>query len=239
MSVNHKSWMIQTNILLKNQITYYKARASEYDEWFLRLGRYNQGKIKNQQWFSEVAQLQKALKQFNPKGTVLELACGTGWWTEQLLQYADHITAIDAGKETIAINKHKVGTDKVTFITADIFSWQPKTRYDVVFFSFWLSHVPEQKFEDFWKLVRQALKPHGRVFFIDSLQSEKHNKTFTINNLKDNSSIRKLNDGRTFKIVKLFYDPKTLEPQLKKMGWDITVKQTQKYFLYGLVTLRK
>ncbi len=219
--------------ILKDQIEYYRARASEYDEWFLRVGRYDQGSTRNALWFAEVDEVQKALKNFSPKGNVLELACGTGWWTQQLAQYANHITAVDVVPEVIAINKSKVGANNVTFIQADIFNWQPDAHYDVVFFSFWLFHVPSSQFEHFWQRVDQSLKPHGRVFFIDSLKSEQQHKTFTVNNRKHSTSIRKLNDGQTFNIVKVFYEPEELAKRLKSLGWRVTLKHTSNYFLYG------
>ena len=43
----------------------------------------------------------------------------------------------------------------------------PDRRYDAVFFGFWISHVPEEKFASFWSLVAEALEPGGRVFFFD------------------------------------------------------------------------
>jgi demethylmenaquinone methyltransferase/2-methoxy-6-polyprenyl-1,4-benzoquinol methylase len=64
--------------IIEQQIQYYRDRASEYDEWFLRLGRYDRGDILNQLWFKEVDELSQLLQQFNPCGDVLELACGTG-----------------------------------------------------------------------------------------------------------------------------------------------------------------
>jgi hypothetical protein len=51
---------------------------------------------------------------------------------------------------------------------SDIYLWRPDTTYDVVFFSFWLSHVPRIRFGDFWSLVRSCLTPLGRVFLIDN-----------------------------------------------------------------------
>jgi trans-aconitate methyltransferase len=53
------------------------------------------------------------------------------------------ITAVDSSPEVLAINQERVGKGKVDYIQADLFSWQPTSQYDVVFFSFGLSHVPE------------------------------------------------------------------------------------------------
>jgi ubiquinone/menaquinone biosynthesis C-methylase UbiE len=73
-------------------------------------------------------------------GGVLELAGGTGWWTARLASTAAQLTVIDASPEVLAINRQRVATD-VTYVVADVFEWRPDRAYDVVFFSFWLSHV--------------------------------------------------------------------------------------------------
>lgn len=219
--------------ILKTQIAYYQARALEYDEWFLRIGRYDHGSKSKKLWFAEVEEVKDQLKKFNPIGDILELACGTGWWTKELVKYADRLTAIDAINEVIEINKKKNPQHKIKFITEDIFRWNPTARYDAAFFSFWLSHVPVELFNQFWERVKKALKPGGRVFFIDSLKSEGLEKTYTINNPADMTSLRKLNDGNTFRIIKVFYQPQLLEKQLTSLGWKVKVKQTNRYFIYG------
>lgn len=63
--------------VLRQQVDYYRARASEYDEWFLRQGRYDRGPELNTLWFGEVETVVAALDAFGPRGDVLELACGS------------------------------------------------------------------------------------------------------------------------------------------------------------------
>lgn len=64
--------------VLKQQIAYYRARASEYDEWFYREGRYNRDSASNRAWFDEIRVVTEALGRFGVSGDVLELASGTG-----------------------------------------------------------------------------------------------------------------------------------------------------------------
>jgi demethylmenaquinone methyltransferase/2-methoxy-6-polyprenyl-1,4-benzoquinol methylase len=117
---------------------------------------------------------------------------------------------------------------------ADLFNWQPGKKYDVVFFAFWLSHVPPERFEGFWKLVAQALKPQGGVFFIDSrFEQTSTASDHILKNPQDTVIKRRLNDGREFNIVKVFYQSKELEAKLRDAGWKIKVEQTPQYFLYG------
>ena len=222
--------------LLVQQIAYYRARAGEYDEWFLRQGRYDRGPEQNRRWFAEVAQVADALRAFGPGGDVLELACGTGIWTERLIAHAASVTAVDSSPEMLALNRARLASLRVRYVQADLFAWQPERRYDVVFFSFWLSHVPLARFAAFWQLVRSCLAPGGRVFFVDSLYSDA--STARDHRLEDPAATtltRRLNDGREFRIVKVFHAPGDLEDRLRALGWHANVKATPHFFLYATV----
>lgn len=219
---------------LEEQKAYYRARADEYDEWFERRGRYDHGALWNTGWQAEIEEVRQALVAFRPTGRVLELAAGTGWWTAELMRHANEVTAVDASAETLALNRQRVREVAVRHVQADIFNWQPDGLYDVVFFSFWLSHVPPERFDAFWSLVRSALVPGGRVFFIDSRRVETGGSV--VNPEAAAYSIiarRRLKDGREFEIYKVFYDPAALAEQLRALGWHATIATTENHFLYG------
>jgi demethylmenaquinone methyltransferase/2-methoxy-6-polyprenyl-1,4-benzoquinol methylase len=224
--------------LLKGQLSYYRARAQEYDEWFLRKGRHDRGPEWNRRWFSELDLVRKELGRFEPAGDVLELACGTGLWTVELARHANAITAVDASPEVLDINRARLHEAHhevpIRYIRADLFGWRPDGAYDAVFFGFWLSHVPPHRFEAFWKLVRSALKPCGRVFFVDSLRAETWAEKERLGRApQDHTTPRQLNDGREFRIVKIFYEPEELSSRLRDLGWDVRVRTTENHLLYG------
>ncbi|MDQ3148209.1 MAG: hypothetical protein M3R01_15000, partial [Actinomycetota bacterium] len=79
--------------LLAEQRAYYRARAPEYDQWWLRSGRYALPGEERDRWRAEIALLEQAFDEFAPRGEVLELACGTGLWTSRLVRFADRVTA--------------------------------------------------------------------------------------------------------------------------------------------------
>ena len=219
--------------IVEQQISYYRARAYEYDEWFFRHGRHDRGIEWNRAWFSEVEEVREELSRFHPAGEVLELACGTGLWTEQLARYADHITAVDASPEVLKLNRDRLRDERVRFVRADMFGWRPDVAYDVVFFGFWLSHVPPERFEEFWGLVGSTLKPGGRVFFVDSLRAETPAEKNRRSAPEDHMTLRKLNDGREFRIAKVFHDPEELSSRLHGLGWNVRVCTTENHLLYG------
>ncbi|MBN3994612.1 MAG: class I SAM-dependent methyltransferase [Nostoc sp. NMS2] len=223
-----------TDNILQQQIEYYRARANEYDEWFYRKGRYDRSPEINQRWFNEVATIKNTLHQISVVDDILELASGTGIWTQELLRIGKKITAIDASEEMIAINRSKLNSLSVEYHLIDLFTWQPDTEYDLVFFAFWLSHVPPNLLDSFLTKVYQSVRLGGEVFIIDS----SFESTSTANNhiLEDDGNIyktRKLNNGQEFQIVKIFYQPDGLKDKLKKAGFQAEVKVTDNYFIYA------
>jgi SAM-dependent methyltransferase len=203
--------------LLVEQLAYYRAIASRYEDYAIP--------------GPGGSELIGALDCFRPSGSVLELACGTGVWTELLLRHATSVTAVDASAEMLAIASARVGDDRARFIQADLFTWAPESRYDVVFFGFWLSHVPEERFESFWRLVSDALEADGRVFFVDDGYRTPDELIYG-----GSSSVirRRLDDGTPYRVVKVPYEPRRLEERLQRLGWRVAVTSTSGPFFWGV-----
>ena len=91
--------------LLDEQRAYYRARAPEYDDWWMRRGVYDRGEHDAEEWAAQVAVVDAALAAFGATGDVLELAGGTGWWTERLAATAGSLTVVDASAETLERNR--------------------------------------------------------------------------------------------------------------------------------------
>lgn len=225
------------NGILKDQVEYYRARAGEYDEWWFRTGRYDRGPEFNARWREEVAAVEQALDRWlaaRRPDSVLELACGTGLFTRHLAPRVGRLTAVDASAEVIAINRARVAAPQVEYLQADLFDWRPARRYDAVFFSFWLSHVPAERFAAFWDAVAAALAPGGAAYLIDSVfDTTSMARDHPLPKRETGVVTRKLNDGREFRIVKIFYRPTDLEAKLSALGWRARIGQTERYFIHG------
>jgi demethylmenaquinone methyltransferase/2-methoxy-6-polyprenyl-1,4-benzoquinol methylase len=216
--------------LLAEQRRYYRERAGEYDDWWFRRAGYSLDVETAARWFADVRELEAALDAFAPRGDVLELAAGTGIWTQRLLQHADRVTAVDAAAEVLERNRARTNA-AADYVLADVFEWEPPRRFDVCFFGFWHSHVPRSHFEAFWQLVGRALKPDGRVFIIDNalLGDARH-----LVSSEGEVIRRRLTDGREFDIVKRYWEPNELERDLAATGWRLNVsKTTNGYFIFA------
>lgn len=221
--------------LLAEQVDFYRARAPRYDEWWQRRGAYARGPEIDLEFGRQVRVVDDALRDFSVGGDVLELAGGTGWWTERLASVADHLTVLDSSPEALELNRARAGGPHVAYRVADLFDWTPEERYDVVFFSFWLSHVPRSRFPAFWHMVRTCLRPAGRVFLIDN-----HHDPAPAQDIRDpyvrryeaDRHVRQLEDGREYNVVKVMYEPDELTTQLAELSWTAELQATP-WFLYG------
>jgi SAM-dependent methyltransferase len=212
--------------VLGEQKRYYAERAPEYDDWWYRRGRYELDADALARWQADAAEAEAALESFVSGGTVLELAAGTGIWTRKLVGLADRVVAVDANAETLALN-----TTEAELVRADVFEWRPAERFDVVFFSFWLSHVPQERFDEFWSLVRSTLVPGGRVFLVDSGAGD---SAHTGTDQAEAEETRSLSDGRTFRIVKRRWGPTELAERVRGLGFELRLRDTANgHFLYG------
>jgi demethylmenaquinone methyltransferase/2-methoxy-6-polyprenyl-1,4-benzoquinol methylase len=225
--------------ILAEQVAYYRQRAGEYDEWWFRTGRYDHGAELNAAWTSDVAEVETALCAYLDKARprrALELACGTGLFSRWVAPRVGHLLALDASPEVQAINRARVAASNVDYEVADLFAWQPEERYDFVFMSFWLSHVPDDRFDAFWATVRAALADGGTAYVIDSgwdmtSSAKNHERP----DREQGVAARKLNDGSEYRIVKIFHDPAALARRLARLGFDSHVTQTPRYFIHGAV----
>lgn len=224
---------------LADMVAYYRARAAEYDEWWERTGRYDHGPETNGRWFAEMRDVYAAFDALDVRGNVLELAPGTGIWTERIVRTATSVTAVDASPEMIAINRAKVGDDRVRYIVADLFAWQPDRQYDAVVFGFWISHIPSERLDGFLAIIAASLVPGGKVFFVDGRREPSTTATnHTLPEIGAQVMTRKLNDGRAYAIVKNFYEPTALTARCATHGLAMDVRETPTFFLYGTGTRR-
>ena len=221
--------------LLDEQQRFYRARAPEYDQWWQRQGRYASGEEDTRDWRAQVARIDAALAAFGATGDVLELAGGTGWWTQRLAATADRLTVVDGAPETLELNRRRVDRADVEYIVADLFRWHAARTYDVVFFSFWLSHVPRSRFGAFWSLVRDCLAPGGRAFFIDNREDPQPTspaKDPYVFTYEPDLHRRRLADGTEWRVVKVMYEPDELADLIEAEGWRAQVDATR-WFVFG------
>ena len=159
----------------------------------------------------------------------LEIAAGTGIYTERLAPLAAGLTALDASPESIEINQRlAVRNDhQIDFVVDDVFSWSPPRRFEAIVFAFWLSHIPLQRFDEFWAIVEATLVAGGTVGFVDA---DADHDIETVNGAPDivahqppdeHVLIRKVRSGQEFPIVRIAWSRTSLGERLTRLGWAV------------------
>jgi len=211
--------------VLADQVAYYRRRAGEYD-----------ATAYGDDVAAARALIARLVAEMRPAGSVLEIACGTGLWTEALAGWADTVTAIDAAPEMMAIARDRAPSANVSFEVADVFSWDPGTRFDVIFFSAWLSHVPASRLGQFWQSLRGLLAAGGRVLFIDEHVDERGKETYVAG--QEEVVERRLAGGSAFRVIKNFVEPEDLELRLRRLGWDCVIRRVSTRWVCGEARVR-
>lgn len=190
--------------ILAEQISYYRRRAAEYDATSYRDLGFARRRI------------ERVLADLAPAGRILELACGTGMWTQVLARWTDDLTALDSAPEAIEIARGRC-PDSVRFEEADLFTWRADGSYDTLFIGFFLSHVPASRLDTFFQEVARALAPGGRVLLVDEHSGVHPGEQYDDGNPE--ISTRRLTDGSEHRMIKVFVDADELGARLSRLGW--------------------
>lgn len=145
---------------MKNTEKYYNDCAFQYDDFYVNKERHNDyRKIK-----------QKITKEIKDK-SILELACGTGYWTSFFLKFSTTVTSIDKSINMLNIAKNKINNNNVLFINDDVYSLNniENNKYEVIISVFLYSHITLQNRDVFFKTMHSKIKNNGTIILIDNL----------------------------------------------------------------------
>lgn len=205
--------VINMAIVNNNLITYYAKRAKEYESVY---NRKIPKRLKEQKFIG------KYVKQAFKNRYVLELACGTGYWTKYLINSADKILATDINYEMLAIAADKIKSSSVQFLVGDAYNppvGAPKFTGGMA--NFWFSHISKKNIKKFLNSFHTRFSKGSIIIFVDDV----YNKDLGGNlvrkeNMKDTFKQRKLRNEK-FEILKNYYSQKELQeifsPYDKKM----------------------
>jgi demethylmenaquinone methyltransferase/2-methoxy-6-polyprenyl-1,4-benzoquinol methylase len=217
-------------------VAYYEARAPEYDDWYLRRGRYERGPIHDAAWNAELDAAGRWLDSVPISGQIVELAAGTGWWSP-LLAAKGELSIYDAAEAPLDRARDRLLAHglRAHIHTRDAWA-EPDRQVDALFAGFWLSHIERDRLGEFLVLARRWLRDGGTFAFIDSLPDSQSGAADHEPPAGDRS-VRKLDDGREFEIVKVYYSPAELEAALLEAGFaSADVSSTGRFFLLGRAT---
>lgn len=212
-------------------VAYYEARAEEYDDWYLRRGRYARGPIHDAAWHAELDRAGAWLDGLPIAGRIVELAAGTGWWSP-LLASKGELWLYDAAQAPLDRARDRLLAHGLRAHLHVRDAWaEPDRRVDALVCNFWLSHVPRERTVEFLELARRWLVPGGTFGAIDSLPDPQSGAADNPPPAGD-LAVRRLADGREFTIVKVHRTPDEIEAALRAAGFaSVRATTTGRFFV--------
>jgi ubiquinone/menaquinone biosynthesis C-methylase UbiE len=219
----------ETAQILEETKEYYRQRASQFVDWHRPTREYGGDPALDQSYFDEAKVLFDALEGERITGNVLEIAAGTGIWTEAVIKTANALTALDSSKEMLEKCKARLGKNpKIRYVVTDFFDWAPDQAYDAVTFSFMISHVPASKLQKFVRKISRCLRHGGRIFFVD--QQTQAIKNEDLVQPGGEVAWRTLENGKRFKVIKHFYTQDEIRESFRAHGINVKINNTPTHF---------
>ena len=200
---------------------YYAARAGEYDRIYQKPERQ-----------ADLRKIESWLQATLAGGSVLEVACGTGYWTQFYAPRCSRVVALDSAEETLGIARTRTLPDTVTFIVGDAYRIPAQSeKFDAGFAGFWWSHIPLGKIREFLHGFHAVLRPGATVVFLDNRYVEGSSTPISERDTGGNTyQARRLGDGSTHRVLKNFPTRKALLQVLSPLAGNVQYHEWEYYW---------
>jgi ubiquinone/menaquinone biosynthesis C-methylase UbiE len=213
-------------------IRYYIDRADEYDMTAGYLDK-------------EAEEMRTAIKKrhqaFLANKDVLEIACGTGYWTEVIAKTAKSVLAIDISQKMISIAQKKcMSCNNVTFHVSDAYSLKNISgNFNAAYAHWWWSHIPKSRIRNFLINLHKKLQTGSSVLFVDHLPSylDKKNKVIYSKNT-NRIEERSLRSGKKYLVIKNFPSREEIQSYLSGLAVNADFQEYDRYWELYYTTLK-
>lgn len=206
--------------------SYYAARAPEYDQVYRKPERQ-----------TDLRAIEAWLPPRFAKARVLEIACGTGYWTQFIAPLASHVLALDIASETLCIARQRVPVGKVDFSVGDAYQLpRHMGKFDAAFAGFWFSHIPKARRREFLRGLGGRLEPGAKVVLLDNRFVAGSSSPITEQDADgDTYQNRTLADGSSHQVLKNFPSEAELQTMLEGIGVHGAVTNWQYFWAFEYV----
>jgi demethylmenaquinone methyltransferase/2-methoxy-6-polyprenyl-1,4-benzoquinol methylase len=203
---------------------YYAARAPYYDDVYDKPERR-----------ADIGFLKSWLPETFAGRSVLEIACGTGYWTQHIAPAAASMVATDGVQEPLEIARSRPGTSEVRFLLSDAYALpEDLGHFDAAFAGLWLSHVPKQKRAEFVASLHRHLNPGAKVVLLDNSETQCRDLPVTAHDEHGNTyQDRQLRDGSAHRVLKNFPTENELRTMIEGHGRNPVYHQLEHFWLFN------
>jgi ubiquinone/menaquinone biosynthesis C-methylase UbiE len=203
---------------------YYAARAREYERIYTKPERQ-----------ADLTRLKELLPPMFANRRVLEVACGTGYWTQFLVRAAKSIVAVDANAETLEVANEKAWPPgRVSFSVADAYLLPDEFgMFDAAFAGFWWSHIPVRDRSRFLNALDRRLLPGAKIVLLDNRFVEGSSTPISHRDDEGNTyQSRRLDDGSEHVVLKNFPPEFELRADVSALGRNTQYIPLEHYWLF-------
>lgn len=205
-------------------ISYYKDRANEYEKIYAKPERRH-----------DLKDAAIVLQSLLAEKEVLEIACGTGYWTERIAEAASAIHATDINERVLDIARNKHYKGKVTFERADIYNFKPEKKYEGLFGGFIWSHILLQDLDLFIAKIKELVVTGGTIVFMDNYYVDGSNLPITATDEQGNTyQTRQLENGTAHRVLKNFPAKEFVLSKLSDIAATIDFISLEYYWIVSL-----
>jgi protein-L-isoaspartate O-methyltransferase len=165
---------------------------------------------------------------------ILELACGTGYWTGVMAASAERIVATDSSVEMLELaRKRGLDADKVTFRQADGLDLpQDLGEFTAVFIGFWWSHLKRDEQEAFLTQLRARVGKDVLLIVLDDAYVDGSSSVIARTDAQGNTyQIVSMPDGARVELPKSYPTDSTLRKRLADCTREIKIVRLEHYWL--------
>ena len=202
-------------------VEYYRRRAREYEAIYAKPERQ-----------ADLARLRSLIPERLRGVPVLEIACGTGYWTEAIAPAAASVLATDLAEEPMRIAESKHYPGNVEFRRVDAYALAGLGRFAAAFCGFWWSHVPRGRIDEFLASLHGCLQSGARVLLLDNRYVAGSSTPVSSLDADGNSyQLRRLGDGSEVRVLKNFPDEAELRSRLAPYSAEVSYNELEYYWL--------
>ena len=202
---------------------YYSKRAAEYEQIYQKPERQH-----------ELDWLRGRIPELLAGRTVLEVACGTGYWTQFIARKAHRVYACDINESVLEIAADKpIPKDRVHFFKADAVSLEGvPSGCNAGFAGFWWSHVKKSGIEQFVANLAGRLEPGARVVVLDNQFAEGSSTPISRRDAEGNTyQMRHLASGEQYEVLKNFPSSADLAEAVRPVAREAHLETLTYYWL--------